>query len=246
MARVRVPGTRKSLFRGWGRCPSGTREMPPVRYAEGPRIVHIERDINQTNLRMGHTGGIRVANTPEYFATQVANFLLGGGGGFSSRLLQRVRSDSGFAYSVFSSWGAQTRREGAFFAGAQTRADKTVAALSLMRNVIGSLVTQPVTADDVRLAQDATANSYVFEFESPAQIVGAQIGYVIDGLPPNWFDVYLRGIQAAGPDQVRQAAERYLRPDRMVMVVVGKSSAFDAPLSTLGPVTTMTLEEILR
>lgn len=236
----------EGLFRGWGRCPTGTRDVPPVRYAEGPRIVHIERDINQTNLRLGHTGGLRVANTPDYFASRVANFLLGGGGGFSSRLLMRVRSDSGFAYSVGSSWGAQTRREGAFFAGAQTRADKTVAALSLMRGVVGSLVSEPVTAEDVRLAQDAEANSFVFDFETPAQIVGVQIGYVIDGLPPNWFDVYLRGVQAVTPEQVRQVAQRYLHPDGMVMVVVGKSSAFDRPLSALGSVTTMTLEEIRR
>ncbi|MBI1722364.1 MAG: insulinase family protein [Gemmatimonadetes bacterium] len=236
----------ESLFRGWGRCPPGTRETPPVRYAEGPRIVLIERDINQTNLRMGHTGGLRVANAPDYFASQVADFLLGGGGGFNSRLLQRVRSDSGFAYSVFSNWGAETRREGQFFAGAQTRADKTVAALSLMWNVIGSMVAQPVTAEDVQLAKDNEINSFVFGFENASQIVGRQISYRIDGLPPTWFNIYLQGIQAVTPEQVRQVSERYLHPDRMITVVVGKPSAFDAPLSTLGPVTTMTLEEIHR
>ena len=32
----------------------------------------------------------------------------------------------------------------------------------------------------------------------------------------------------------------------LLMVVVGKASSFDAPLSTLGAVTTMTLEEIRR
>jgi predicted Zn-dependent peptidase len=233
-------------MRGWGRCPPGTRETPPLRLPEGPRIVHIERDIVQTNLRMGHAGGLRVANTPDYFATRVANFLLGGGGGFNSRLLQRVRSDSGFAYSVGSFWGAETRREAMFFAAAQTRANKTVAAISLMRDVIGSMVSQPVTADDVQLAKDNESNSFVFGFETPFQIVGRQITYQVDGLPPNWFDLYLRGIQSVTPEQVRQAAERFLHPDRLIMVVVGKADSFDRPLSELGPVTTMTLEEIRR
>lgn len=236
----------EGLFRGWGRCPPGTRDVPPVRYAEGPRIVHVEKDINQTNIRMGHAGGLRVGNTPEYFAAQVADFLLGGGSGFSSRLIQRVRSDSGFAYSVFSNWGADTRREGLFFAGGETRAEKTVAALSLMQNTIASMVAQPVTPEDVRLAQDNEVNSFVFQFETPAQIVGQQIAYVVDGLPANWFDLYLRGIQAVTADQVVQAAQRYLHPDRMVMVVVGKAGSFDRPLSTLGPVTSMAVEEIRR
>jgi predicted Zn-dependent peptidase len=233
-------------FRGWGRCPAGNREVPAARIAEGPRLVLIEKEINQSNIRMGHAGGLRVANTPEYFAAQVADFLLGGGGGFNSRLLQEVRSDSGFAYSVFSNWGADTRREELFFAGAQTRADKTVAAIRLMWGIIGSMATRPVTAEDVRLAQEYEVNSFVFQFENPGQIVAQQLGYVVDGLPANWFDLYLQGIQNVTPTQVTDVSRRLLRPERLVTVVVGMPSAFDAPLSTLGPVTTMRLEEIRR
>jgi zinc protease len=236
----------EELFRGWGRCPAGTRPTPPIRYPQGPRVVLIEKDVNQSNIQMGQAGGIRVANTPEYFAAQVADFLLGGGGGFNSRLLQRVRSDSGFAYGAYSNWGAETDREGVFAASAATRANKTVGAIALMRTVIASMVSDPVTAADVRLAQDNETNSFIFGFESPAQIVGRQIAYVLDGLPPNWFDLYLRGIQAVTPAQVRQVVERYLHADRLITVVVGNPAAFDRPLSTLGPVTTMRVEDIRR
>ncbi len=236
----------ESLFRGWRRCGPGLRDIPPLSYPTGPKIVLIDRDVDQTNLRMGHAGGIYVNNTPDFFGSQVADFLLGGGGGFNSRLLQRVRSDSGFAYDVFSDWAADTKRERIFSAGAQVRADKTVAALSLMRGVIGSMAGNPVTDKDVKLAQDAETNAFVFQFETPAQIVGQQIGYVVDGLPPNWFDLYLRGIQAVTPQQVTGVVQKYLHPDSLVIVVVGKATAFDAPLSKLGPVTTMKVEDILR
>ena len=233
-------------FRGWARCAPGNRETPPVRVAEGPRTVLIEKDVTQSSINMGHASGVRVGNTPDYFAAQVADFLLGGGGGFNSRLLQRVRSDSGFAYGAYSNWGAETKREALFFAGAQTRANKTVAAISLMRDVIGSMAAQPVTAADVRLAQDAEINSFVFRFQNPAQIVGQQLQYVVDGLPANWFDIYLQGIQNVTADAVTASARKYLHADRLITVVVGKSSAFDAPLSNVGTVTPMTLEEILR
>ncbi len=236
----------ESLFRGWRRCGPGLREIPPLHYAQGPKVVLIDRDVNQSNVRMGQAGGIYVANTPDYFGAEVADFLLGGGGGFNSRLIQRVRSDSGFAYSVGSNWDADTKRERMFSAGAQVRAEKTVAALSLMRDVVASMAKQPVTASDVRLAQDNETNSFVFQFETPAQIVGQQVSYVVDGLPPNWFDLYLRGIQAVTPRQVTGVVQKYLHPDSLVIVVVGKASGFDGPLSKLGPVTTMKIEDIRR
>ena len=236
----------ESLFRGWRRCGQGLRDIPPLHYTPGPKIVLIDRDVDQTNLRMGQAGGIYVRDVPDYFGAQVGDFLLGGGGGFNSRLLQRVRSDSGFAYDVFSDWGADTKRERLFAAGAEVRAEKTVAAISLIRNVIGSMATNPVTARDVRLAQDNETNAFVFRFESPAQIVGQQVSYVVDGLPPNWFDLYLRGIQAVTPQQVTGVVQKYLHPDSLVIVVVGKASGFDGPLSKLGPVTTMKVEDILR
>ncbi|MDP3911687.1 MAG: pitrilysin family protein [Gemmatimonadales bacterium] len=232
-------------FRGWAACKPGLQEVPSLAFAAGPRVVLVEKDVNQTNIRMGHGGGIRVANTPDYFASQVADFLLGGSG-FTSRLLSRVRGDSGFAYSAFSSWGAETDRDDQFFAQAQIRAEKTVAGMTLMRSTIGSMASEPVTAEDVKLAQDNEVNSFVFRFANASQIVAQQLSYAVDGLPPNWFDIYLRGIQAVSPAQVRQAAQRHLHPDKLVMVVVGKPSAFDRPLSALGAVTVLPVDSIIR
>jgi zinc protease len=234
------------LFRGWGKCPAGLRPLPPVQFTRGPRVVLVEKDVNQSNIRMGHAGGVRVGNTAEYFAAQVADFLLGGGGGFNSRLLQRVRSDSGFAYGVFSFWNADTKREDQFFAGAQVRAEKTVAATSLIRDIIGSMATEPVTARDVKLAQDNEVNSFVFRFQNAGQIVAQQLGYAADGLPANWFDLYLKGIQAVTPEQVTAVSRKYLHPDQLVILVVGKPGAFDKPLTELGPVTRLPVDSIKR
>jgi zinc protease len=242
---AQLVATLEREFRGWERCKPGLQPVPPVTFAQGPKVVLVEKDVNQTNITMGHAGGIKVADTPDYFAAQVADFLLGGSG-FTSRLLARVRSDSGFAYSAFSTWGADTKREDQFIAGAQIRAEKTVAGIDLMRRVVASMASEPVTARDVKLAQDNEVNSFVFRFESPAQIVGQQLAYAADGLPANWFDVYLRGIQAVTPEQVRLVSQRYLHSDKLVIVVVGKPSAFDKALSTLGPVTALPVDSIRR
>ncbi len=234
-----------ALFRGWAPCASGLREIPAPQFPAGPRLVYVEKDVNQTSIRMGHAGGIKVGNTPDYFAAQVADFILGGSG-FTSRMLTRVRSDSGFAYSAFTQWGADMEREDLFFAQAQIRAEKTVAGVKLMRDVIGSMATDPPTTGDVKLAQDNEVNSFVFRFESASQIVGQQLGYAIEGLPANWFDVYLRGIQAVTPAQVKDVTAKHLHPDKLVTVIVGKSSAFDKPLEELGSVTVLPVDGIKR
>lgn len=235
----------ETLFRGWPACAAGLREIPAAQFPAGPKVVYVEKDVNQTNIRMGHAGSIRVANNPDYFAAQVADFILGGSG-FTSRMLSRVRSDSGFAYSAFTQWGSETDREDLFFAQAQIRAEKTIAGVKLMRDVIASMSKDPPTATDVKLAQDNEVNSFVFRFESATQIVGQQLGYALDGLPANWFDLYLRGIQAVTPAQVRDVTAKYLHPDKLVMVIVGKSSAFDGPLAELGEVTVLPVDGIKR
>ena len=235
----------ESLFKGWAPCAPGLREVPAPQFPAGPKLVYVEKDVNQTSIRMGHAGGIRVANTPDYFASQVADFILGGSG-FTSRMLTRVRSDSGFAYSAFTQWGADTQREDLFFAQAQIRAEKTVAGISLMRDVLGSMAKDPPVASDVKLAQDNEVNSFVFRFESASQIVGQQLGYALDGLPANWFDLYLRGIQAVTAAQVKDVTAKHLHPDKLVTVVVGKSSGFDKPLAELGEVTVLPVDGIKR
>lgn len=235
----------ETLFRGWAACAPGLRDIPAVEFPAGPKLVYVEKDVNQTSIRMGHAGSVRVANTPEYFASQVADFVLGGSG-FTSRMLNRVRSDSGFAYSAFTSWGAEPDRDELFFAQAQIRAEKTVAGLKLMRHVIASMAAEPPGAGDVKLAQDNEVNSFVFRFESASQIIGQQLGYALDGLPANWFDLYLRGIQAVTPAQVKDVTAKYLHADRLVTVIVGKSSAFDRPLAEVGEVTVLPVDGIRR
>jgi len=115
-----------------------------------------------------------------------------------------------------------------------------------MRTIVGSMATEPVTAQDVKLAQDNEVNSFVFRFENAGQIVGQQMQYAIDGLPATWFNTYLQGIQAVTPAQVRAVAEKYLHADRLVTVVVGKPTAFDLPLDQYGPVTVLPVDSIRR
>lgn len=227
------------------RCREPLPELPPVSFPWGPAVIYVHKDANQTNIRMGAPGGILLREDPEYFAAEVLDFVLGASG-FTSRMVKRVRSDAGYAYSVGTFWGAETEREGIFGALAQTKVESTVAAIRLMHEVIRDIVENPPTPEEIRTAKDFVANSFVFRFETPFQIVGQQVNYRIDGLPPDWFARYLRGIQSVTRDDLVRVAQKHLKPDALTLVVVGDSARFDQPVRALGPVRVMSLEELDR
>ena len=100
---------------------------PPAR-----GVYQIEKDISQTNLRFGHLGIDR--HNPDRHAVRILNHILGGGG-FTSRMVGKVRSDSGWAYSVGTAF-TTADKPGLFLATCQTKTETTTKALALMQWVI--------------------------------------------------------------------------------------------------------------
>lgn len=235
----------ETLLGDMPRCGEPVPDLPPLEFPWGPAVLYVYKDVNQTNVRMGAPGGLLVREDPEYFAGQVLNFVLGGSG-FTSRMVKRVRSDAGYAYSVGTFWGADVERQGIFGAGAQTKVESTVAAIRLMQDVIRDIVANPPTPEEIQTAKDYIANSFVFRFEQPFQVVAQQLNYRIDGLPRDWFNRYLRGIQGVTREDLVRVAQAHLKPEALTVIVVGDSARFDESLGALGPVRTVSLEELDR
>ncbi|MGM0634185.1 MAG: M16 family metallopeptidase, partial [Pseudomonadota bacterium] len=96
--------------------------FPEVDYEFESSVNFVDKsDVNQSYVLLGHIGGMR--DNPDYAALQVMNRVLSGG--FSSRLMQVVRSELGLAYSVFGSYGSGQYFPGTFTAGVMTASDST-------------------------------------------------------------------------------------------------------------------------
>lgn len=208
-------------------------DPPVIRDEAGVFIIH--KAVNQTALVMGQPGGILQRDDPEYYAAQVANWILGGSG-LSSRISKRVRTDEGLAYGAGTIWGSGVRHERAFGAFTQTRADATVATALVIREVLEQARREPPTEDEVQLAIDNTVNAFVFAFQTPGAIVTRQMSYRVGGLPADWLERYVAGIQAVTPRAVHEVVRRHIRPQDWTIVIVGDTTKFDAPPETLAPV----------
>ena len=190
-------------------------------------------DVNQTSIRMVELG-IRRDN-PDYYATQVFNEAFGGG--MSSRLFRNLRTVKGLAYDVGGGIGSAFDHLGIVRIGMGTKSATTVEAITGIFAQIDELKTNPLSAEEIRVAKDSILNSFVFNFDSPEKILRERMAYEFYGYPADFLERYRSGIEKVQPADVARVAEKYLHKDQLAVLVVGNPPDFDKPLDSLGPVT---------
>jgi predicted Zn-dependent peptidase len=220
---------------GWARGGQAKPLVPEMEPGSRKRagIYAINKDdVNQSTVYMGFIGGKR--NDPDYYALTVMNVVLGGG--FSSRLMNHVRSDQGLAYSVGSSWRAGWDRPGTFVAQGGTKSETTVKIVNSIRTELGKM-SEEVTDDELAKAKDAILKGFAFEFDSTGKIVLRLMTYDYFGYPSDYLQQYQANIEKVTKADVLRVATQYLKTDQLAILVLGKEKDFDQPLATLGKVT---------
>jgi hypothetical protein len=188
-------------------------------------------DVNQTNIRIGHLGG--VLKDEDYPALEVMADILGGGG-FRSRLFGKVRTKLGYAYSVGARWGANYGHPGLFFAAAGTKSDSTVKSIQAIQEEIARMRQEEVTDAELKTAKDTVVNSFVFNFDTKSKTLQRLLRYEYWGYPKDFIFQYKKKLEGVTKAEVLRVAQKYLKPEEMVLVVVGKPGDFDSPLASLG------------
>ncbi|RMF91953.1 MAG: insulinase family protein, partial [Nitrospinota bacterium] len=228
----------QDLFADWAPQQVSFPPLPEVKPPPTMRVYYIEKEIPQTQIRLG-TLGIR-RNSPDLFPVRVMNYILGSGG-FAARLFRTVRSERGLAYDVGSFFDLFVYQPGPFLAFAETKASSTYAVVSLMREEIDRIRTEPVSDEELAAAKEAIINRFVFAFDSSAEVVMRRALVEYEGLPPDYLETYRERIAAVSKEDVLRVAQKYLQPERMILLLVGNKAAFDKPLEAFGPVTTLSL-----
>lgn len=221
-------------FAGWKRkqpeLPAVGQPSPALKKA----VYFVERDIGQSVIRMGHLGIDK--NNPDLYAVTVMNAILGGNG-FSSRMMAEIRSREGLAYNVASSFQAGRRFPGTFEAETETKAATTVRAIGLMEGIIRDMTLKQVTDQELALAKDSIVNSFIFAFTNAASVANLRARMEFYAYPRGYLENYRDNIARVTKEEVLRVARKYLRPEDMILVVVGDRKKFDKPLATLGKVT---------
>jgi zinc protease len=191
---------------------------------------------------LGKESSVRRDTTRAYFAAQVGNSILGGG--FSSRLVERVRTREGLAYGASSFWTIPPGGAGVIGAMTRTRGERTVEALEVLTDVLQESRGAAPDATEIATVVDQVVHGFVFGFETPDVVVSRRMSLRSQGLPADWPERYVAGIESVEAGDVASVTAAELLPERMVVLVVGDPDLFDEDaLAERGPVQVWRLDE---
>ena len=223
----------RDAFASWPRGPQAPKPAFESRAAR-PGVYFVAKDdVTQANISMVHPGISR--DNPDYYAVAVMNEIFSGG--FSGRLMQTLRSQRGLTYGVGGGLGADWDHPGLFRVTMATKSGTTLESVEALRHEIGKLITQPVTVEELSLAKDSILNAFVFTMDTRAKALNQQVLLEFYGFPADYFQKYPAMIRQVTGEDVVRVAKKYVQPDQLALLVVGKEADFERPLSTLGTVT---------
>jgi len=197
----------------------------------------------QSEIRIVHPGVAR--NTPDFYALQVLNTILGGS--FTSRLNTNLREVHGWSYGARS--GFSMRAEpGPFTAQAAVVTAKTDSALIEFFRELNRIRTEPIPAEDLEKAKRYVALGFPASLETTQDVAGQLSQLVTYGIDPAFFGTFVQNIMAVTAADVQRVANQHVRPGASVVVVVGDRSTIEAGIraANLGNVEIRQVDEFVR
>lgn len=201
----------------------------PFVYPSGPapaaEVIKIQRPLTQANIILGHRGIAR--DNPDYYAIEVMNFILGGGG-FGSRLLDNIRTKEGLAYSVGSGFTAP-KAPGSFRVVLQTKSESAGQAVELACDEIERIRREPVSDDEISGAKLYLTGSFPLQLDSNGEIASFLTDVEFFDLGADYADAYAAKINAVTKDDILRVARKHLSPEKLSLIVVADQAQVKLP-----------------
>ncbi len=195
-------------------------DIPPTvwsaqRQGTAERIT-LDKKVSQANVLLGHEGIARA--NKDYYAVLLMNYILGGGG-FGSRLMDRIREELGLVYNI-SSYFSVRRHPGPFLISLQTKNANAAYAVSEVLQVIRQFVEQGPNEQELVAAKSYYINSFPLRLVSNRDVAALLPVIEFYELGLDYPDRYPELIGQVTREQVHAAAKTYLHPDRLLQVIV--------------------------
>jgi len=149
------------------------------------------------------------------------------GGGFTSRLMAKIRSDEGLTYGITTSLGTGANWTGDFTGNAQTSNNTVAYLMKLALAEMDKLKNVPITNNELKAVKEGIIDSFPGQWAKSA-IVSRFASEAMDGWPEDWWVNYREKVQAVTAADVQRMANRLLDMDKIIVLAVGQASVIEA------------------
>jgi predicted Zn-dependent peptidase len=223
----------EAAFKEWpaaaGTPAAGPVTAPKVAHEAKPAIYCFNKEgknINQGRVTIGHLGVD--LHHPDVQAIRVMSYILGAGG-FSSRLMQRVRSQEGLAYDVRSDLRPGLVYPFPFKLVFQSKSESCAYAAKLCLEEVDKIRKEGVTTEELKAAQQFYLDAFPgLFFSTKMQTASTYAQAELLGFPKDYYATYREKIARLTAEDLRRVAQEQLHPEKFAWVVVGNIAAIRA------------------
>jgi zinc protease len=192
--------------------------IPEVLSPSPPATLLVNRSGTQSEILLSLPGPKR--DDPDWYAAEVANYILGGGG-FSSRLMNAVRDKEGLTYGVNTSLAAMDHA-GLILGEIAADNPKVEKALTLISKVWRKLYQEGPSEDEIEAAKNYLTGAMPLTLTSTEAIAGRLVQIQLEHLGRDYFEKRDAFIQQVDVVSVRRVLARWFDPQKMTVVMVGE------------------------
>ena len=186
-------------------------------------------DAKQSVLRIGY--GALAATDEDFYAANVTNYILGGGG-FASQLTQELRETKGYTYGISSQFSG-TNSPGAFAIGSGVRSNVTFESLALIKKIIQDFG-KNYSPKDLETTQSFLIKSNARAFET----ANAKLNMLENISKYGWKYDYIKGreqiVKQITIAKIKGLSAKYLNAEKMIWFVAGDAKTQLPKLKELG------------
>jgi predicted Zn-dependent peptidase len=220
--------------------PNGTAPVagpPPV---SGRVVVTQDLDIRQAHVHIGHAG---IAGIPEdQAALEVMNYILSGGG-FVSRMMKRLRTDTGITSALYGSIEPGRRYVNPYLWRFNGAPETIARGVRLALEEIALMHEKGVTEEEFEAARTAYIDGLIPASYETAHLVATRLATkalfnLYDYQSPQYLNYYagdeahLAALRRLTRDEVNRAARKYLDPENLVIAVAGPLDVIQSHAAT--------------
>lgn len=221
----------KKKFKHWNNAQPPSQDLPDINDAEETQINFVDvPSADQSQEAFINLVDLKMADD-DYVPALITNQILGGGA--DARLFNNLREDKGYTYGAYSRLGNDKYGAARFMAAAGVRNGVTDSAVVAFLDEIKGIREEKVDSAELALAKAKYTGNFVRSLEDPSAVAKHAVTIETENLPDDFYENYLKRIDETTAEDVQRAAQNYIKPDHLRIVIAGKGSDVIDGLETI-------------